>query len=90
MSKLVAKLPAVTYEPARHGLPPLFPCHLHLPTQGGQMTANPASDPIPTPAMPMMLPRMGRGVRWSDLVREIELDELDRQARRTIETPEPA
>lgn len=54
------------------------------------MTANPASDPIPTPAMPMMLPRMGRGVRWSDLVREIELDELDRQARRTIETPEPA
>ena len=44
------------------------------------MTAEPASAPAP---IVTTMPRLGRGVCWSDLVREIELDELDRQARRT-------
>lgn len=33
------------------------------------------------PAVVTTMPRLGRGVRWSDIVREIELDELEREAR---------
>ncbi|MFI6302153.1 DUF6222 family protein [Amycolatopsis thailandensis] len=48
------------------------------------MTANPASTPIPTT---VVMPRMGRGVCWSDVVHDIELDEHDRQTRAAVSAP---
>jgi len=51
------------------------------------MTANPASTPIPSTTI---LPRLGRGVCWRDIAREIELDAQDQQARaECTPTPDP-
>ena len=47
---------------------------------------NPDSTPIPAEDMPLVLPRMGRGVHWSVIAREIEADELERQARQAPAT----
>ncbi|WP_340687573.1 DUF6222 family protein [Amycolatopsis coloradensis] len=42
------------------------------------------SAPAPTverPPVVTTMPRLGRGVCWRDIMREIELDELERDAR---------
>ncbi len=46
------------------------------------MTNPDPATPVPTVTT---TPRLGRGVRWSDMVRDIELDELERQTRNNIE-----
>ncbi|MFE6616049.1 DUF6222 family protein [Amycolatopsis sp. NPDC057786] len=43
-------------------------------------TPAPARTPERPPVVTTM-PRLGRGVCWRDIVREIELDELERDAR---------
>ncbi|SDU41666.1 DUF6222 family protein [Amycolatopsis keratiniphila] len=50
------------------------------------MTTNESATPVPAPVAerpPVVttMPRLGRGVCWRDIVREIELDELEREAR---------
>ncbi|MER6665668.1 DUF6222 family protein [Amycolatopsis keratiniphila] len=50
------------------------------------MTTNESATPAPAPTAerpPVVttMPRLGRGVCWRDIVREIELDELEREAR---------
>ncbi|MFD5245132.1 DUF6222 family protein [Amycolatopsis sp. NPDC058340] len=50
------------------------------------MTIDESATPAPAPTAerpPVVttMPRLGRGVCWRDIVREIELDELDREAR---------
>ncbi|MBB5856016.1 DUF6222 family protein [Amycolatopsis umgeniensis] len=46
-------------------------------------TVRPDETPAPAPRPPVVttMPRLGRGVCWRDIVREIELDELEREAR---------
>ncbi|WP_414940674.1 DUF6222 family protein [Amycolatopsis sp. cmx-11-51] len=50
------------------------------------MTTNESATPAPAlsperPPVVTTMPRLGRGVCWRDIVREIELDELEREAR---------
>ncbi|WP_162835856.1 DUF6222 family protein [Amycolatopsis orientalis] len=50
------------------------------------MTINEPTTPAPAlsperPPVVTTMPRLGRGVCWSDIVREIELDELERESR---------
>lgn len=47
----------------------------------------PDSTPIPPCALPMASPRMSRGACWSDIAREIQLDETERQARLANQPP---
>ncbi|MFJ8914775.1 DUF6222 family protein [Amycolatopsis sp. NPDC102389] len=49
------------------------------------MTINESATPAPAPSAdrpPVVttMPRLGRGVCWRDIVREIELEELEREA----------
>ncbi|WP_020629604.1 DUF6222 family protein [Amycolatopsis alba] len=50
------------------------------------MTVNESATPAPAlsperPPVVTTMPRLGRGVCWRDIVREIEMDELEREAR---------
>ncbi len=46
-----------------------------------QDETEPAATGLDRPPVVTTMPRLGRGVCWRDIVREIELDELERETR---------